>query len=80
MKDKKELKCACCGANIRQDEKACSYCGGSNKHYVEEKPKDVVLPTDEFGSGEIGGDFIFGNIFNIPTANVFHASKRKRKK
>ena len=35
--ENKNFKCKSCGANIKKEEKCCSYCGTQNENLIEEE-------------------------------------------
>ena len=35
--ENKNFKCKSCGANIKMEEKSCSYCGCQNENFIEQK-------------------------------------------
>lgn len=54
------LKCASCGANLKAEEKYCSYCGSLNPQYKEKTIKDVEIPKNE---ENVSSDDDLGDLF-----------------
>lgn len=58
--EENNLKCASCGANLKTEEKYCSYCGSLNPQYKEKTIEDVEIPKHE-ENNDLGDDL--GDIF-----------------
>lgn len=55
------FKCPSCGANIKPEEKVCSYCGTPNENYQEKEIKDIAPPEyDPMPSGDLFGGGLGG--------------------
>ena len=69
MENNKNFKCKSCGANLKKEEKTCSYCDAVNENYKEQEL-----------NGEMGFENVFKEILEdvfedvpfAPTSNTFN--------